>query len=467
MSQDWRAEPFPVGPSSIDEIWVNRDPESIAIVDDAQTITTAHLLAETDRVARCLHAMRRRPGEFRVLWVLGSDPTSLISLLATIRAGGVWIGIDRRATETERLALIEHADPALVLDALPVGDAPVELPVTDRADVGALAFTSGTTGAPKGAVHTIQQLLYPAAAAIETEQLDHTTRIGTPLPLATLNILLLGPLTALACGGAAVMMRRADPAGFAADVERHGITRALVVPTIVQDLADAGIGPERLATLDRLIMGGAGFDQARALAAQEQLGVPLIGSYGLSEAPTGVARMTIGESGAVPLPGVDIRVEADGQITLAPTEEGPWARCWRGSIGYRGEVDDALWHAGRLHTGDVGRFDEHGRLQVAGRMSDMINRGGATIAPREVEAALLALTGVLDAAVIGLPDPRLGQVVAAAVVGPVDPVALRDGLRERLSSYKVPERLVVVDEITRNPGGKVDRAALQAHFDEI
>ena len=89
------------------------------------------------------------------------------------------------------------------------------------------------------------------------------------------------------------------------------------------------VDPVRLRSLDRLIMGGAGFDRERAVAAQELLDVPLIASYGLSEAPTGVARMRVGEDGAEPLPGVDIRIEADGEITLAPTDTGPWARCWR------------------------------------------------------------------------------------------------------------------------------------------
>ena len=467
MSQERVVPPFPVGPSSIDEIWQRRDPDSIAIVDDAHTITTAELRTEVDRVARCLRAMRDTDEEFRVLWLLGNDPTSIISLLATITAGGVWIGVDRRATEPERRRLVDTAAPALVLDRLPTGDPDAELPSLSRTAVGAIAYTSGTTGAPKGVVHTAQQLLFPAAAAIETEELGPASRIGTPLPLATLNILLLGPVTALACGGIAVMMSRADAAGFAADVQRHAVTRALVVPTIVQDLVDAGIAPAQLATLDRLIMGGAGIDRERASAAQDQLGVPLVASYGLSEAPTGVARMNIGESGARPLPGVDIRIEADGEITIAPTESGPWAGCWRGAIGYRGDTAGELWRNGRIHTGDSGWFDDHGRLHVAGRMSEMINRGGATIAPREVETALLASPGVRDAAVVGLPDPRLGETVAAAVVGAVDVARVRDAVRERLSGYKVPMHLLVVDEIPRNRGGKVDRAALRALFDPL
>lgn len=462
MTERRASEPFPVGPSSFDEIWAARDPQSIAVVDDDHETTTAALRAEVDRVARCLVGMGLRPGG-RVLWFLGNDMASLVSLLATVRAGGVWIGLDRRATDGERDRLADDANPTLLLSGLPLGDPDAPLPAAPPRDqVGAIAYTSGTTGAPKGVVHTIQQLLYPAAAAIATEGLDSASRIGTPLPLATLNILLLGPVTALACGGAAVMMRRADPSGFVADVERHVVTRALVVPTIVQDLAAAGIERDRLRSLDRLIMGGAGFDRERALAAQEQLGVPLFASYGLSEAPTGVARMRVGDEGAEPLPGIDLRVEPDGEITLAPTEDGAWARCWRGAVGYWGQPDGTLWQNGRIHTGDMGTIDEHGRVRVQGRRSEMINRGGATIAPAEVERALLGVDGVDDAAVFGVPDDRLGESVAAAIVGLAEPGEVRSVVREQLSGYKVPETWFVVDAIPRNANGKIDRRRLRA-----
>ncbi|MGB0499969.1 MAG: AMP-binding enzyme, partial [Acidimicrobiales bacterium] len=117
---------------------------------------------------------------------------------------------------------------------------------------------------------------------------------------------------------------------------------------------------------------------------------------------------------------------------------------------------------GRLHTGDAGSLGADGRLLVRGRLSEMINRGGASIAPAEVEAALLALDGVADAAVFGLPDERLGDIVAAAVVCDADVEALGIALRSTLSGYKVPEHWIRVDTLPRNANGKVDRAALRA-----
>ena len=462
MSHGWRAEPFPVGPSSPEEIWASRSPNSIAVIDGDETMTTAALQAEVDRVARILVGLGLRPSG-RVLWLLGNEPASVVSLLATIRAGGVWLALDRRATDAEREYVIDDANPALVLASLPEGDSVHPLPPPPEPHaIAAIAYTSGTTGGPRGVVHTVQQLLYPAAAAIETEQLSPASLVGTPLSLATLNILLLGPLTALACGGTAVMLPHTDPARLAADVRRFGITRLLVVPTIVQDLLDADIDGAALASVERMIMGGSGFDRARAAVAQTTFGVPLIASYGLSEAPTGVARMRVGASGALPLPGIDIQVEPDGEISLAPTETGPWARCWRGAVGYWGDDAAELWRDGRIHTGDRGFIDADGRLHVEGRIVDMINRGGATIAPAEVERALLAVPGVEDAAVFGIDDDRLGQQVAAAIVGRVDPGDVRAAAREVLSGYKVPATWLVVDAIPRNANGKIDRNVLRA-----
>lgn len=461
-----RSAPFPVGPSTFEEIWSQRADESIAVIDAHRSWTTRELHDEVERVARSLTAAGHDGGR-RLAWVLGNDVGSLISLLATVRVGAVWIGLGGRATDAERQGVLDDTGPDAVFDGLPLDDSIVDLPEPPAPTAqAAIAYTSGTTGRPKGAVHTQQQLLYPAAAAIATEGLGADARIGTPLPLSTLNILLLGPLTALACGGAAVMMNRTNASDVAGDLERYAVTRALLVPTIVHDLVSQDVNPAQLRTLDRLIVGGAGYDGRRAAAAQDTLGIPVVASYGLSEAPTGIARMRVGDSGATPLPGVDVRIEDDGEITLSSVADGPWAGCWQGTLGYWGdpEATAALWRGGRLHTGDAGSLGSDERLLVNGRLSEMINRGGATIAPAEVEAALLALDGVADVAVFGVPDERLGHIVAAAVVSDVgvDVDTLGPAVRSTLSGYKVPEAWIRLDTLPRNRNGKVDRSALHA-----
>ena len=456
-------QPLPVGPSTFEAIWEGRDAASAALITPKRTWSTAELRSEVERVACALLTRGLGAGD-RVVWAPADDAASLISLLATVRAGGVWVGLSPRSTASERARVLELTGATAVNEALPDEDPSLTLPPPPPPDaVAAIAMTSGTTGRPKGVVHAQQQLLYPAAAAIATERLTHTTRIGTPLPLTTLNILLLGPVTALACGGTAVSMPSPEAEAFTSTVQAHTLTRTLVVPTIVHDLVVKRIDPARLRSLDRMLIGGAGFDRTRARAAQEHLGVPLVASYGLSEAPTGVARMRIGEAGATALPGIDIQVEPDGEITLAPTAHGPWANTWQGALGYLGEAgaSSRLWRHGRLHTGDAGALDGDGHLLVAGRVSEMINRGGATIAPAEVEHVLLALDDVIDAAVFGVPDERLGQIVAGALVGPVDLDIVSAAVRAELSAYKVPTRWLVLDSLPRNEQGKVDRNELR------
>ena len=455
------ARPFPVGPSTIEELWAGRDPRSPALVDRDQEWSTARLRAEVDRVARALAHGGIEPGD-RVGWVVRNDVTAVVGLLATIRLSGLWVGLHPRASPTEHAAVVAEATPAAVLDRLPDRDPGGPLPEPPpRWAPAAIAYTSGTTGRPKGAVHSQQQLLYPAAAAMATEGLDATARIATPLPLSTLNMVLLGPLTALACGGVAVLLDRTDPGGFASDVERHAVTRALVVPTIVHDLVSRGTDPRLLRSLDRMILGGSGIDRDRARHARRVLSVPLLTSYGLSEAPSGVARMAVEDAAASPLPGIDIGLDGE-EITLAPTTTGAWAGTWQGTLGYWAQPERSaeLWRDGRLHTGDTGSLD-NGRLTVRGRIVDMIDRGGAMVSPAEVEAALRDQPGVRDAAVFGAADDRLGQAVAAAVVGAVDPAVVTEGLRASLSAYKVPERWLVLDALPRNRSGKVDRQKLQ------
>lgn len=460
------ARPFPIGPSTVEQLWQERDPSSIAIVDDDTQWTTGELRAEVDRVARCLVRDGVSAGD-RVGWVTRNDRSAIVGLLATIRIAALWVGVHPRSTATERTRLAASVGPIALLESLPDGtpDPPLP-PPPPPAMPAAIAMTSGTTGSPKGAVHSQQQLLYPAAAAMATEPLSSSSRIGTPLPLSTLNILLLGPLTALACGGTSIVLRRTDPQGFATDLRQFAVTRALVVPTIVHDLVEHGTDPALLETVERFILGGSGIDRARARLAARTLRTSLWTSYGLSEAPTGVARMTVDDDGAAALPGIEIDIR-DGEITLAPERSGPWRSTWQGTLGYWGDavLTDRLWHDGRLHTGDAGSLDE-GLLAVHGRMADMIDRGGALVSPAEVEAVLCAQPGVAEAAVFGVDDARLGQVVAAAVVGAVEPDALARDLRQTLSGYKVPQRWLFVDRLPRNRNGKVDRRDLRRSLDE-
>jgi acyl-CoA synthetase (AMP-forming)/AMP-acid ligase II len=161
------------------------------------------------------------------------------------------------------------------------------------------------------------------------------------------------------------------------------------------------------------------------------------------------------------LPCVEVRIDepvgtADGEILVrSPTQ----------MSGYIGEESDPIDAEGWLHTGDLGRLDEDGHLWITGRSKDMIIRGGENIAPSAVERALLALPEVEDAVVFGLPDPDLGEDVAAVLVasGELDESGLRERLRDDLASFAIPRHWLVRDEpFPTNHAGKVERAVVVA-----
>ncbi|MHB1447471.1 MAG: class I adenylate-forming enzyme family protein, partial [Acidimicrobiales bacterium] len=186
--------------------------------------------------------------------------------------------------------------------------------------------------------------------------------------------------------------------------------------------------------------------------------------------PGGADPHRAGASGMA-LPHLALRIEAGaGEICFAAVEEGPWAGVYHPPLGYwqRPEASAELLAGGVVHTGDIGYVDDDGYLSVRDRKNQLILRGGANVYPAEVERVLLARPEVEAAAVVGLPDERLGQRVAAAVQlaagATVTTEQLAAACARELARYKVPERWVMVDSFTRNSMGKIDRRALGGLF---
>ncbi len=453
---------FPVGPVTVDEALAAHPAERLALIDGEQAWTFGDLDLTSRRLASHLVASGVSVGD-RIAWTLASAGDLLVALLATIRAGGIWIGIDPRATEHERVAVLADATPQAFHTELPrfsldTGLGP--LPDPDPHRPAAIGYTSGTTGQPKGVVHIHQQLLYPGAASLAESRAESDERIGTPLAFSTLNIMALVPLTALVRGATAVVL----PGGteLAASIRKSNVTQAVLVPTHLYDLI-SGTAPQHLGDLSKILVGGARLDP-NLETGFAGTGVTITSSYGLTEAPTGVARRQSHETGGALLPGIIARADTEGELLLAPDPEGAWGGCWCPTIGYWNNPDAtaALYRDGWLRTGDFGRVDGQGRVFVDGRISSMINRGGSTISATEVEAVLRTHPQVNDVAVFGFDDERLGQRVAAAVVGnDLEVAALRDHVRQQLSGHKTPERWLLLPELPRNRMGKVSLVTLR------
>jgi O-succinylbenzoic acid--CoA ligase len=337
------------------------------------------------------------------------------------------------------------ADRGSTLSALRVGDA-----IDD--DVAVVVTTSGTTGAPKGALLTAAALT--ASAAATHDRLGGPGRWLLALPpyhIAGIQVL----VRSLLAGTAPVELDVStgfDVNQLLSAVDELGSGRrytALVAAQLAKALNDPA-ATAALAGLDAVLIGG-GPAPRPVLDAAASAGVSAVRTYGMSETAGGCVY------DGVPLDGVKVRVDADGRIVIG----GPTL-----AKGYRNPPDpDPFAEPGWFRTDDIGVVDDSGALSVLGRIDDAISTGGLTVLPQPVEAALRAHPAVADCAVFGVADERLGQRVVAAVVvadgcGPPSLDTLRAHVLRTLDHTAAPRELHIVDALPMRGIGKVDRSAL-------
>jgi acyl-CoA synthetase (AMP-forming)/AMP-acid ligase II len=349
----------------------------------------------------------------------------------------------------------------------------------------AIAYTSGTSGQPKGAVHSQHNLLLPGA--VTASQGANEAPEGSVLPLTILNLIVLGPLAAWQRGACCVAMDRIDPVGIAEWVERERIGGFAAVPTVIHDLlTHPDVRPEQLATLASPLIGGATCPEEFRALYRARFGHGVAIGYGMTEAPTAVTRAegapveTPGLCGKA-LPQIEITIRDDagrvlppgeeGEICVGPAQSGPWAGVYTPMLGYwrRPDATAKALRDGVYWSGDLGVQEPDGTLYIRGRRSELILRGGANVYPAEVERVLDAHPDVAESAVFGVPDVRLGErVVAAVVLAPgarASADALQAHCRAQLARYKVPERVAFVVALPRNAMSKVLKRRLAPLFE--
>jgi acyl-CoA synthetase (AMP-forming)/AMP-acid ligase II len=463
------------------------------------------------RAAGALAELGVRPGE-RVAMSLPNDLDIALAFLATLRLGAIWVGVHRVLAPPEKAFMLRDSGARICLaDAEVAGElealrgqlpnlthvlaverwrervagskplAPGSAPHPHAP--AAIAYTSGTTGLPKGVVHSQHNVLLPGAVSARLGFARAEEPIGVMLPLTILNLMVLGPLTALAARSKAVLIDRRDAPGVADWIRRERVAIFNAVPTLVHDLlTHPDIDPASLASVTQPRIGGASSPESFRRLFRERFGTDLASSYALTEGPTLVTRENAGEPRAEgslgrALPHVELTIRADddrelpagetGEICVGPRISGPWAGAYRPMLGYwnRPEESARALRGGRLHTGDLGRLDADGRLYLVERKSELIIRGGSNIHPSEIERVLRLDPRVADCAVVPSPDERLGELVIAFVEpargGRPDPGELLALCRANLARYKVPAEIRVLDALPRGPLGKVARAALR------
>ena len=416
----------------------------------------------------------------RVVITRRSDGDYLVAVVAVAKLGAVAVGINPSLAPAEQEALIALADPALVLgpdESLPVGrpQPPLE-PDPDR--LAAIVFTSGTTGTPKGAMFTDREL--DAVRRIDLGPLADEWGTGGPL-LAATQFAHIGITTKLAWylrrGSTIIGLAKWRADDVLEAVARHRIESiGGVAPQIALLLRSTRFDDLDLSCVTTLIVGGAFSPPALVAAARERFCATYSIRYSSTETGgTGLATAFDADDDEAlhsigrPRPGVQAKVVDPMTCEISPPGD-VGELCVRTPsqmIGYwrNPEATAATIRDGWIHTGDLALLDERGLVRLRGRIKEQYVRGGYNVAPAEVEAALSDHPLVIDLAIAPRTDEVMGEIGVAIVV-PADPRhpptldQLRSHAADRIAAWKLPEALVLVDELPLTPMLKIDRRSL-------
>ena len=468
------------------------DPAAPAVADSALTLTNADLL---DRV-RSVAVQLRQDGIGRgdvVALRLTNRVEFVILLFAAWRVGATITPVNPALTagevtrqledsQTKLLVIEDDSDPIPGVESLHLsglrydlaGDVDAEEPVGDPDALALLIYTSGTTGVPKGVMLDHANLDAMTEMGRVGLQLGPTDRCLLILPLFHVNGIVVSVLSPLLVGASLVIADRFNPTTFFDTVERVRPTFFSAVPTIYGMLAALPDEVQPDTSSVRFAVCGAAPASADLLARFEaRYGFPLVEAYGLSEATCGSTINPVDglrKAGTVglPFPGQDLRIVGSDGTPLPQGQVGEVVvsgpNVMRGYLG-RPEETAAVITDGWLRTGDIGFLDEDGYLTVVGRSKDMIIRGGENIYPKEIEDVLASDPAVLEAAVVGMPDDKWGEVVVAFLQPrpgtTIDLESVEDLCKQHLSPYKRPVSLVVLEALPKNAVGKLDKRALR------
>jgi len=490
-------------------------PERDAIWFEGRTTSHAGFAERVRRTAGALAGLGVRRGD-RVAWTGSNHPSALETLYACGQLGAIWVPVNARLTAPEARYVLEHSGASVVVhgrehgrladalrDPLPAvrswvaaeppehaGSAP--LPYEELLAAAApeprdepvalddpclIMYTSGTTGRPKGAVLTHGNMTWNAMNQLLGFDVTQTERTLALAPMFHIGGLNATVNPTLLRGGCAVVLWRFDPAEALRVIEEQRVSSFFAVATMLDAIArEPEFRSRDLSSLRTVGAAGAPLPLP-TLRTWLERGVTMQQAYGMTEAAPGCtvldsadAVRKVGSAGK-PVFFTDLRVVRPDGADADPHEVGEVVV--QGPNVMAGYWDDPQRTAevlvdGWYHTGDAGSFDDEGFLYVRDRYKDMIISGGENVYPAEVESALLELPGVVEAAVIGVPDATWGEVgLAVLVLEPgtdADADAVRAALRERLAGFKVPRRIEFVDTLPKTATGKIRKPDLRDHY---
>ncbi len=496
-------------------------PDAVALKLDDRAWTYAELAAAVDRLACALLAAGIGKGD-RVATLQPPHPAYLADFLATASIGAIWVGLNPRYRLEELLHVLTDAEPAILLARRHIGDrcydteltalaaacpslqriilhdsidgpqgtelmaaflqsgAGVGQDVLDAARAGCddrdpclIVYTSGSTGAPKGALLHHAGLVQFSLAQNGLWPLS-PLRVINYFPINHVGSVVDCSLPCLVAGGTTIFMEKFDPAECLRLMARERVTLWGSVPStfpMILDLHD--FADHDLSAVELIVWGGAamGEDVIARLAA---LGPALATNYGMTETTSAIAAIAptrdlerLANSVGPAFPGVEIRLCGADDVPVAQGEVGEvQARSVLNFLGYwrRPEATaEAFTDDGYFRTGDLAVQRPDGCYRIVGRIKEMYKSGGYNVYPREVEAVLESHPAVEAAAVVAMPDPTWQEVgIAFVEIGaPVDPADLYAWCRARLANYKLPKHIEIERALPLLPIGKIDKAALR------
>ena len=490
--------------SRIVERWAAHRPQHVAVHFQGEDISYAALWRRVEAATLRLASLGIHKGD-RVAYLGHNHPDLLAILFACARLGAMLVPLNFRLAAPEHAEILANADPAVfvvdpdfhehaaaVAKSLPLmrlvalqgeragwfaweGPPPVgfepKLPGTD-ADPVLIVYTSGTTGKPKGAVHTQAGLVWNIVNATLCQDLTSRDHVLTVLPMFHVGGLCIQTLPALHAGATVTIHARFDASAFLRDVAARKPTLTLLVPATLKAVyAHPDWQRTDLSSLREVNTGSSTVPDS-LFAPFHARGIPVGQVYGATETgPVSIylrAEDAIRKAGSAGKAAVhaEIRlVDAEGR-DVAPGEVGEiLVRAPNLMQGYWKDPDNPAFRDGWFHTGDLARVDGEGYYWVVGRTRDMIISGGENVYPAELENVLADCPAIAEAAVVGVPDPKWGEAVVAAIVrkpgAALDAAAVLSLFDGRLARFKHPRRVVFVDSLPKSALGKVQKFELR------
>jgi len=481
-------------------------PDHKAVFDGGREITFGEFNREAGRVAAALADAGIQPGDHVALCA----PNSFVWLafyFGVLKAGAVAVTFSHLLTPTELIQIMSDCRPKILyttdakLDAfedlknepqpqliisdhadmsyrrfIAKGTADFKTVERGRHDTAAILYTGGTTGTPKGAMLSHENIQTSIGNVAHYERSTEADRALCFLPLNHVFAQIHITHSTVYSGGGLIVQPAFDLDTVLAAIRRFEVTRFYAVPTIYIRLLELKDLREKIQSVRYCFSAAASMAMEVVREWKNRTGLDIHEAYGMTESASMVTynhyyRHVVGSVGT-PANLVEVRIlDLDGNL-LAPGEEGEICICGPNiTKGYLNKPEDtraAFW-GDWFRSGDIGRIDDDGYLFLVDRLKDMIITGGENVYPREIEELLYTRPEVQECAVVGLSDREYGERVTAFIVPrkdrQPDPVALKTFLKTHLAGYKVPKSYIVVDELPKNNAGKILKRQIRKTYD--